>query len=317
MKPDPVTKHITSFIETLVSEKGFSENTCRAYRSDLYEFIDFAAGTSQEETRKEKTGKPLYPEEVNSFLIRGYLGYLHKKKTRKSSIARKLSTLRSFFKYLAKHGMIPDNPAKAVITPRQEKTIPAYLPVDDMFRLLDSFKQETLLGRRNRAIFETLYSTGIRISELAGMNVSDIDFSSQIIRVIGKGNKERIVPVGTKAMEAIQRYREMLLTEMISRRNEMNIGDSGPLFLNKNGGRLTTRSIRRILKHTIQECGFTQPLSPHGMRHSFATHMLEAGADLRVVQELLGHKSLSTTQKYTHVTIDKLMEIYDKAHPRK
>jgi integrase/recombinase XerC len=317
MKSTPVKKYINSFIETLVSEKGFSENTCRAYRSDLYEFIDFTMQTKNGEPHKEKDSNPLLLNEMDNFLIRGYLGYLHKKKIRKSSIARKLSTLRSFFKYLVKHGMISDNPAKTIITPRQEKTIPAYLPVDDMFRLLDFFKQDTLLGRRNRAIFETLYSTGIRISELAGMNVSDVDFSAQIIRVLGKGNKERIVPVGTKAIEAINIYRKMLFEEIISHKNKMNINDNGPLFLNKNGGRLTARSIRRILDHTIREFGLAQPLSPHGMRHSFATHMLEAGADLRVVQELLGHKSLSTTQKYTHVTIDKLMEIYDKAHPRK
>jgi len=317
MKSTLLKRCITSFIETLISEKGFSENTCRAYRLDLFEFIDFAVKIKNKETHKEKNSNPLLLEEVDSFLIRGYLGYLHKKKNKKSSIARKLSTLRSFFKYLAKHGMISDNPAKAVITPKQEKPIPAYLPVDDMFRLLDFFKQNTLLGRRNRAIFETLYSTGIRISELAGMNVSDVDFSDQIIRVLGKGNKERIVPAGTKAMEAINTYRKMLLQEMTFRPNKADVSNVGPLFLNKNGGRLTTRSIRRILDNAIRECGLAQPISPHGMRHSFATHMLEAGADLRVVQELLGHKSLSTTQKYTHVTIDKLMEIYDKAHPRK
>ncbi len=317
MKATPVKRCVTLFLETLISEKGFSENTCRAYQLDLFEFIDFAVKTKSKETHKGKNSNPLLLEEVDSFLIRGYLGYLYKKKNRKSSIARKLSTLRSFFKYLAKHGMISDNPAKAVITPKQEKPIPAYLPVDDMFRLLDFFKQDTLFGRRNRAIFETLYSTGIRISELAGMNVSDVDFSAQIIRVLGKGNKERIVPVGTKAMEAINEYRKMLLQAISFRRNKADGSEVDPLFLNKNGGRLTARSIRRILDHAVRECGLAQPLSPHGMRHSFATHMLEAGADLRVVQELLGHKSLSTTQKYTHVTIDKLMEIYDKAHPRK
>ena len=224
----------------------------------------------------------------------------------------KLSAIRSFFRFLVKHGVIQDNPADMILTPKQGKSLPVYLPVDDMFRLLDSIKTDTLLSMRNRAIFETLYSSGIRVSELAGMDVSHIDFAQNIIRVHGKGNRERIVPLGEKAVKAIEAYREKLKVET-------GIGPFGnaPLFLNKNRGRLSTRSIARILDKLVQECSLSVPVSPHALRHTFATHMLDAGADLRVVQELLGHKSLSTTQKYTHVSIDRLMETYDKAHPRR
>jgi integrase/recombinase XerC len=199
-----------------------------------------------------------------------------------------------------------------IVTPKQKKTIPVYLPVDDIFRLLDSIKTDTLAGIRNRAIFETLYSSGIRVSELEGLDVFDVDFEKSLIRVVGKGNKERIVPIGKKAITAIKEYRERL-------QSEAGIGkdDNTPLFLNKDHGRLTSRSIARILDKTARECGLLIPVSPHALRHTFATHLLDAGADLRVVQELLGHKSLSTTQKYTHVSIDRLMEAYDKAHPRR
>ena len=244
-------------------------------------------------------------------MIRGYLGFLHKK-NKKVTIARKLSAVRSFFRFLLKHGVILDNPLGLILTPKQKKAIPVYLPVDDVFRLLDSIKTDTLAGIRNRAIFETLYSSGIRVSELEGLNVFDVDFKKCLIRVVGKGNKERIVPIGKKATAAIREYRKRL-------QGEAGVGedDNTPLFLNKDHGRLTSRSIARILEKTARECGLLIPVSPHALRHTFATHMLDAGADLRVVQEFLGHKSLSTTQKYTHVSIDRLMEAYDKAHPRR
>ena len=220
--------------------------------------------------------------------------------------------MRSFFRYLVKHDIISDNPSDLILTPKQEKVIPIYLTVDDMFRLLDSLKTNSLSGLRNRAIFETLYSSGIRISELVGLNVFDIDVTEYVIRILGKGNRERIVPIGKKAVDAIKAYRERLQTE-----EGIHPDKNGPLFLNMNNDRLTARSIARILEKAAKECGLSIPVSPHSLRHTFATHMLDGGADLRVVQELLGHKSLSTTQKYTHVSIDRLMETYDKAHPRK
>ena len=303
-----------SFLESLSAEKGYSANTCRAYKNDLGEFISFISETGL--LRKDGQEDPETPraDELNGLMIRGYLGFLHKK-NKKTTIARKLSAIRSFFRYLVKNGVIPENPADLILTPKQDQTIPVYLPVDDMFRLLDSIKTDTLLGLRNRAIFETLYSSGIRVSELAGMNLVDVDFSGHVIRVRGKGDRERIVPIGKKALNAIKAYRERLQRQGDSRIAGNGKGD--PIFLNKDYGRLSTRSIARILDKLVKEAGLSMPVSPHGLRHTFATHMLDAGADLRIIQELLGHKSLTTTQKYTHVSIDRLMETYDKAHPRK
>ncbi|OEU66181.1 MAG: integrase [Desulfobacterales bacterium PC51MH44] len=302
---------IKSFIESLSSEKGYSKNTCRAYLHDLKEFASFIGESYFSKNKHQDNKDVCRADQVDGLMIRGYLGFLHKK-NKKVTIARKLSAVRSFFRYLVKHGVILDNPLDLILTPKQKKTIPVYLSVDDIFRLLDSISTDTLLGLRNCAILESLYSSGIRVSELVGMNVFDVDFTKCVIRVLGKGEKERIVPIGKKAINAIKAYRERLQIEAGIRADENN-----PLFLNKNNGRLTTRSIARILEKTAKECGLLIPVSPHALRHTFATHMLDAGADLRVVQELLGHKSLSTTQKYTHVSIDRLMETYDKAHPRR
>lgn len=301
---------IRSFIDSLRSEKGYAANTCRAYSHNLNEFIS-SVSENNFSNENQKGADLLKADQITNLMIRGYLGFLHKK-NKKVTIARKLSAVRSFFRFLVKHGVILDNPLDLILTPKQKKAIPVYLPVDDVFRLLDSIKTDTLAGIRNCAIFETLYSSGIRVSELEGLDVFDVDYTKCLIRVVGKGNKERIVPIGTKAMTAIKEYRKRL-------QGEADIGedDNTPLFLNKDHGRLTSRSIARILGKTARECGLLIPVSPHALRHTFATHMLDAGADLRVVQELLGHKSLSTTQKYTHVSIDRLMETYDKAHPRR
>ncbi|MGA9177692.1 MAG: site-specific tyrosine recombinase/integron integrase [Desulfobacterales bacterium] len=301
---------IRSFIDSLHSEKGYAANTCRAYSHNLNEFVSFVSETFFS-NENQKGADLLKADQIDNLMIRGYLGFLYKK-NKKVTIARKLSAVRSFFRFLVKHGVILDNPLDLILTPKQNKAIPVYLPVDDIFRLLDSIKTDTLAGIRNRAIFETLYSSGIRVSELEGLNVFDVDVKKCLIRVVGKGNKERIVPIGTKAIAAIKAYRKRL-------QKEAGIGEDNntPLFLNKDQGRLTSRSIARILDKTARECGLLIPVSPHALRHTFATHMLDAGADLRVVQELLGHKSLSTTQKYTHVSIDRLMETYDKAHPRR
>jgi integrase/recombinase XerC len=305
-----LNNQIRSFIDSLQSEKGYSVNTCRAYSHNINEFISFIS-ESYFSTDNQEGADLLKAEHIESLMIRGYLAFLHKK-NKKVTIARKLSAVRSFFRYLVKHGVILDNPLDLILTPKQVKSIPVYLPVDDIFRLLDSIKTDTLAGIRNRAIFETLYSSGIRVSELEGLDVFDVDFTKCLIRVVGKGNKERIVPIGNKAVATIKEYRKRLQSEA-----GIAEEDNGPLFLNKDHGRLTSRSIARILSKTARECGLLIPVSPHALRHTYATHMLDAGADLRVVQELLGHKSLSTTQKYTHVSIDRLMETYDKAHPRR
>ena len=306
MQAMPVENLINDFIEALATEKGFSENTSRGYRNDLEQFLNYLA-----ENRRSRGRDPVDIDWVDNLTIRGFLGYLHKR-NKKATIARKLSALRSFFNYLVKRGVTEDNPAASILTPKQEKTLPSYLAVDEMFRLLDSIHSGRILDLRNRAIFETLYSCGIRVSELVGLNTLNVDYRQDLIRVLGKGGKERIVPIGKKALAAIKTYRQ-LLNQKCGISEKIN----GPLFLNKNKGRLSARSVARILDKLVAACGLLTPVSPHTLRHTFATHMLDAGADLRVVQELLGHKSLSTTQKYTHVSIDRLMETYDKAHPRK
>ena len=311
MESYPEESLIGLFLEALATEKGYSDHTLRAYSNDLEAFFSFVAESHTSAQGHQKRKWAVSPKQIDGIIIRGYLGFLHRQ-NKKTTIARKLSALRSFFKFLVKRGVISENPAELILTPKQDKTIPTYLSVDEMFRLLDSIQTDTLLGLRNRAIFETLYSSGIRVSELAGLNFSDVDFSSDIIRVLGKGNKQRIIPIGQKALMTISAYREQL-----DRQVDCEVRKDGALFLNRYNKRLTSRSIARILRKLVDAVGLLTPVSPHALRHSFATHMLDSGADLRVVQELLGHKSLSSTQKYTHVSIDRLMETYDKAHPRK
>jgi integrase/recombinase XerC len=296
------------FIQYLAAEKGYSKLTCQAYRRDLKDFAGYVAGAHSGRTARADS---VQAADVEPLTIRGYLGFLHRK-NKKSTIGRKLSSLRTFYKFLLKRELVRENPTEAVLTPKKDRAIPAYLTVDDMFRLLDSIQSDSLFDLRNRAIFETLYSCGLRVSELAGLNVFDLDVSGATVRVMGKGSRERIVPIGRQALAAVIGYRRRLEREGGSAADQ-----DGPLFLNKFGQRLTTRSIARILQQLVRACGLLTPASPHTLRHSFATHLLDAGADLRTVQELLGHKSLSTTQKYTHVSIERLMETYDKAHPRR
>ncbi len=309
---------IESFVEALSAEKGFSFNTCRAYRNDLEQFSAFLRDAA---SGLHRMGEKVDVRDVDDLVVRSYLGFLYKK-NQKSTIARKLSTLRSFFRFLVKRGVISTSPAETVLTPKRGRPVPNYLPVDDMFRLLNGLKEafrrlggmkgESVLALRNWAIIETLYSTGVRVAELAGMDIGDVDFDRGFVRVIGKGHKERLVPVGEKALTCIRAY--------LDKRGEaMGSGMQGgePLFLNSRGGRLSTRSIARLLEQVVRQLGLLIPISPHGLRHTFATHMVECGADLRAVQELLGHASLATTAGYTHVNIDRLMEVYDKAHPRR
>ena len=303
---------IDRFVEALAIENGYSANTCRAYRTDLYAFARMVCAAETGSAVPDGAVPARFdPRRVDALTIRGYLAILYRKNS-KATIARKLSAVRSYFRYLQRQGLVEHNPAETVLTPKQEKRIPHYLTVDDVFRLLDQIQDDTLLGLRNRAIFETLYSTGTRISELAGLNTTTINLEENIIRVHGKGNKERILPIGAPAVAAIRTYRDRLGQEA-----GIAPDADGPLFLNRNGGRLTPRSMARILTRLVRQCGLLVPASPHTLRHSFATHLLDAGADLRTVQELLGHESLSTTQKYTHVSIDRLMATYDKAHPRR
>ncbi|HLE16776.1 MAG TPA: tyrosine recombinase XerC, partial [Syntrophales bacterium] len=249
--------------------------------------------------------------QVDQMLVRGFIRSLHREKVRKVTISRKMAAIRAFFKYLLREGRVSANPAELVHAPAPEKYIPTVLSVDEILTVLNvEFKDEPL-EMRDRAIMELFYSTGIRLSELAGLNIEDINFPQRLIKIRGKGRKERIVPVGGPALSSIQSY--------LKRRDNLlkNHPDSdSPLFLNNNGGRLTARSVARVVDRVVQRSGIGRKISPHALRHSFATHMMDAGADLRAIQELLGHESLSTTQKYTSVSISRLMEVYDKAHPK-
>jgi len=301
---------IHQFIHYLSAEKNASPHTCRCYRRDLEGFEDFLKSSGMVLT---PTGE-VKIEKVDRIAIRKYLSFLHRK-NKKSSIARKISTLRSFFKYLVREQIIPSNPAKSVSTPKVEKTLPTTLTVDEAFRLMESPKgvsekssSEGLKEKnlRDRAILELLYSSGLRVSELVGLNSNQLDIDLGIVRVMGKGRKERIVPVGRKAIEVLKAYLE-----------ERGImGGEEPIFVNSLGGRLTARSVGRLIKKYSRHSGIFRKVSPHSLRHTFATHLLDAGADIREIQEMLGHSSLSTTQRYTHVSMGKLMEVYDKAHPR-
>lgn len=304
MAQNDLIAFIEKFIDTLQVEKNYSEHTCRAYSRDLTAFADYL-------TAAQKKELPPSVRELTDMDIRGWLVHLHKK-NRKSTIARKLSSVRSFFKFLTQQEVLAQNPAVTVLTPKREQPAPAYLTIDDMLRILGNVTTDDLLGVRNLAMFELLYSSGLRVSELTSLDLIDIDFDKHTVRVMGKGRKERIVPVGRQALSCIKRYRELLVEK-----SKTYLDRQGPLFFNYRGGRLTSRSVDRLLKQVAVKAGLNVPISPHALRHTFATHLLDAGADLRVVQELLGHKSLSTTQRYTHVTIDRLMEVYDKAHPRK
>lgn len=304
MSRNLLSEQIDFFLQVLAAEKAYSAHTIRAYGHNLKEFGHYVNGGT------DLSQSPSV-EEIDGLAIRGYLGYLHRK-NEKSTIARKLSALRSFFRFMVTHRIVDADPTVAILTPKHIRRMPAYLTVDDMFRLLDQATDDTVLGLRNRALFETLYGSGIRVSELTGLDVFDVDFSSGCLRVMGKGGRERVVPVGAKALDCIQRYRDRLFS-----RTGIDMVSDGPLFLNHRKGRLTSRSVGRILDGLVRKCSLTVPISPHGIRHSFATHMLDAGANLRTVQELLGHKCLSTTQKYTHVSIDRLMAVYDRSHPRR
>ena len=298
MTPDTLLEKFERYISV---ERNLSLHTQRNYLSDLSQFIEFL----------KREHPKISINEIDSTIIRSYLGSLYRK-NRKSSIARKVASLKTFFRFLLKAGIVKKNPVSLIASPRLEKHVPSFLSIDEMFSLLEMPDQTNLTGLRDKAIMETLYSSGVRVSELVEMNAHDLDFNLGIIKVMGKGKKERIVPLGSKAIAALNNY--------LNVRSKMNKAPlsplNPPLFLNQRGGRLTTRSVGRIINRYIEQCGVLKNISPHSLRHTFATHMLDAGADLRAIQEFLGHASLSTTQKYTHVSIDKLMEVYDKAHPK-
>lgn len=291
---------LEQFAEHLLIERNLSVHTRKAYLADLHMFQSFAR-----EALGATANGPLI-KQVDQLLLRRYLAQLHKSHS-KTSIGRKLAALRTFFRYLVREGVLEVNPGELVGTPRQEKYLPKTLTIDEVFALLERNGGGDPLQLRDRAIFELLYSSGLRVGELVALNRDGIDFEQGLVRVLGKGNKERLVPIGRKALAALQDY--------LATRSDVEPAQQ-PLFLNHRGGRLTSRSVQRNLKTFLLKAGIIRDATPHALRHTFATHLLDSGADLRAIQELLGHSSLSTTQKYTQVSMQHLADVYDKAHPR-
>jgi len=333
---------VTDFLNYLRFERHFSPHTGKCYAADLYQFSQFllggadaaanvslpprgsaggqysahpsggmavavapAATATQVEVLREK----LLRTDANQ--IRSFLSFLHEREYSKATAARKLATLRSFYKFCLRRGYLTTNPVATIRTPKQEKRLPRFLEIHEVQRLLSTPDDGSLLGARDRAMLEALYSTGVRVSELVALNVIDVDLVGESLRVRGKGRKERISPIGPTAVTSIKKYLEMRAADP---RNQTF--DPEPLFVNKHGKRLSTRSVRRKLDKYLLMCGLDSSISPHTLRHTFATHMLNNGADLRSVQELLGHQSISTTQIYTHLTTARLKQDYDDSHPR-
>ena len=287
-------RHIDKFINYLKVEKNASPHTTINYEIDLKAFGAFLG-------EKDVTA-------IDRLVLRRYLAEMRGKNYSKRTVARKLASLRSFFRFLFREGYVKTNPITAISTPRLDKKLPVVLDVNKVAKLIQAPSENNLAGLRDRAILETLYSAGIRVSELVGLDVDDVDFISEVIKVLGKGRKERMVPIGSPAVSALRKY--------IDRKGDWKVKDNNAVFLNKSGKRLTDRSVRRVVDKYVRLTSVAEHISPHSLRHSFATHLLDRGADLRSVQELLGHMNLSTTQIYTHVTMERLKTVYDKAHPR-
>ena len=317
------TPLIQEFFSYLNYEKHFSSHTLKCYTTDLQQFVEFLDGTAaaddgtQGYQNSNRAGTALALEiraeilAVTASTVREFLVTLHNKNYSRATTARKLATLRSFYKFLVRRGYLQSSPVTVIRTPKQEKRLPKFLEEDQIDALFKAPDQTTLLGLRDLAMLEVMYSTGVRVSELVALDIADVDFDQGILHVRGKGRRERLAPAGQRALQAI--------TEYMTKRQQQHRPDEAAqqaLFINKSGQRLSTRSVRRKLDKYLAQANLDPSISPHTLRHTFATHMLNRGADLRSVQELLGHRSLSTTQVYTHLTTGRLKEVYDKAHPR-
>jgi integrase/recombinase XerC len=320
---------VQQFLNYLQFERHFSAYTSRCYGADLRQFCQFLLGIPAEIVPDDAGGgtqaapieqlpkvdtTPAHAEELllnaSADDVRNYLQFMRENNYSKATMARKLATLRSFFKFCNRRTATTNNPMITIRTPKQEKRLPKFMSEEQMVKLLSTPKDSDVLGARDKAMLECMYSTGIRVSELVGLNLEDVDFTGMVIRVRGKGRKERLSPMGQSAIAAIQKYLAMrggVVKDALP---------TGPLFVNKHGQRLSTRSVRRKLDKYLIEAGLDPDISPHTLRHSFATHMLNHGADLRSVQELLGHQSLSTTQVYTHLSTNQVKQAYDQSHPR-
>jgi len=301
-----VEYYIKEFTSYLVAEKNASPHTIESYLNDISQFKEFL----------KKSGHAgefcdFKIDSIDRLAIRSFLAFLYDKKFSASTMRRKLSTLSSFFRFLCREGHLKNNVVKTVLAPKTENKLPSFLSIDEMFRLIDLPKGDSFLALRDRAMLELFYSTGIRVSELVSIKTEDLNHATQIVKVLGKGGKERLLPFGRKCSEALAKYIKARIEKLSSSKTNTEF-----LFLNYRGKDISTRGVRKVIEKYVTTGNFPEKVSPHSIRHSFATHLLEGGADLRSIQELLGHASLSTTQKYTHLTIDKLVETYDQAHPR-
>ena len=334
-----MTAHLKAFLQHLALNRNASAHTVRAYDSDLSQFIAHAAAGAGVKVRD------LSPHQLDRLALRGFLGDLHKQGLSRATAARKLAAARTFLRYLRREGEIDDDPGALVATPKRDIRMPAHLSEDEMSALIDAAVGDTALVRRDRAILELFYASGLRLSELAGLDIDDVNLSAKMVRVLGKGGKERIVPFNASAAKAVRAYlqeRDALVRGQKGqdRQDGQNRQDGqarrgagrfvpsrlsspsthsrrrDPMFVNYRGGRLTTRSVDRLVRRYVAASSARLGISPHALRHSFATHLLQRGADLRVIQELLGHARLSTTQRYTHVNAAQLLEVYQKSHPR-
>jgi len=305
------------FLTFLKLNRNVSPHTLRAYDTDVTQLLSHLSG------RHERPASELVVAHFDTEGVRGYLGELHDRGNSRASTARRLAAVRAFAKYLVREELLPDDPTALVGAPRKERTLPAHLGAEDMGRLLEAPDVATIAGRRDRAILELFYASGLRLSELVGMDLEDLNLSGRVVRVKGKGGKERVVPFNPKAADAM---RQMLADHaaLVRQSSKFEVRGSKktrgpsrtPLFLNLRGRRLTTRSVDRVVRRYVREAAIATGISPHALRHTFATHLLQAGADLRAIQELLGHSRLSTTQRYTHLDVGRLQEVYKQAHPR-
>ncbi|WP_350344942.1 tyrosine recombinase XerC [Proteinivorax tanatarense] len=293
-----MVKWLNEFLQSLKVEKNYSDHTLRSYESDLRSYCEFVFKDSNNITLLE-----------NHLIIRKYLAVLQKNGYSRRSISRKLSAIRSFYKFLHKHEIIEKNPVSRIYTPKQEKKLPSFLAIEAIESLIESPDISTFLGLRDRAMMETLYSSGIRVAELVSINTDDLQLGRGLIKVIGKGRRERICPIGEQAKKYLHNY-------LIERKKVVKSNHLKTVFLNRYGQPITDRSVRRIIDKYVKKEAIKMGVSPHTFRHSFATHLLDRGADLREVQELLGHINVTTTQIYTHVTKEKLKRVYDNFHPR-
>lgn len=294
---------VARFLQYLAVERNASAYTVKSYREDLSALADYLSDAHG--------GQLPSPGNITVFDLRGYVAALHESGYAKTSIARHLASLRGFFRFGQREGWVETNPAKPLRNPRKGRSLPHFLSAEDLGRLFDAPPVDEPMGLRDRAILETMYSAGLRVSEVVGLDDGDLDFDAAILRVRGKGRKERLAPVGTYATRAIERWLKVRCLHA-----KVPAGPSAPVFVNKFGRRLTTRSVGRMLEKYLKLTGLDRRTTPHSLRHSFATHLLDRGADIRSVQELLGHKSLVTTQIYTHVSTATLREVYERAHPR-